>query len=377
MSTAVEICGSLSEVDPAEWDALDHGDNPFTVHAFLRLLETSGSVGPRTGWLPSYVLLRRAGRLIGAVLAYEKSDSYGEYIFDWAFAEAAARARIRYYPKIVVAVPFTPATGRRFLMAPGLDVSAALIEGLLELHRARKSSSVHVLFCSEEEALALERAGFIRRRTHQYHFTNPGYASFDDFLGALRSEVRKQIRKERRRIGEQGIEVVVKRGLEISEDDWATLDRLYRITGSTKWGRPYLTPAFFRQARETIGPSALAVFGRRDGETIAGTLSFERGSQLFGRYWGTTEEVDGLHFELCYYRLLDHAIATKLSRVEAGAQGEHKLKRGFLPSPIESAHLFEHPDLHRAARGAMERERVELERALPEWTAAGPFRKPE
>ena len=375
MKRTIEICGSLGAVDPAEWDALEHGDNPFTVHAFLRLLETSGSVGRGTGWTPSYVLLREEGRLIGAVVAYEKSDSYGEYIFDWAFAEAAARARIPYYPKIVAAVPFTPATGRRLLMAPGRAVSAELIAGLLELHRARRSSSVHVLFCSEEEALALEGAGFIRRRTHQYHFTNPGYASFDEFLGSLRSEVRKQIKKERRRIAEQGVEVVVKRGLEIDAEDWATLDRLYRITGSTKWGRPYLTPAFFRGARDTIGPSALAVFGRREGQIIAGTLSFERGAQLFGRYWGTTAEVDGLHIELCYYRLLDHAIAAKMRRVEAGAQGEHKLKRGFLPSPIESAHLFEHKDLHRAARGAMEHERLELERALPEWTAAGPFRQ--
>ncbi|MFO0724810.1 MAG: peptidogalycan biosysnthesis protein [Myxococcota bacterium] len=371
----IEVLSSLADVDPAEWDALDHGDNPFTEYAFLRLLETSGSVGPRTGWTPSYVVLREGGRLVGAVPAYEKSDSYGEYIFDWAFAEAAARARMRYYPKLVAAVPFTPATGGRLLCSPGLDRRAELIEGLLELHRARQTSSVHVLFCRLAEAEALERFGFARRRTHQYHFENPGYASFEDFLSALRSEVRKQIKKERRRIAEQGVEVVQKVGEEITAEDWAALDRLYRVTGSQKWGRPYLTKAFFSGAKDTIGPRALAVFGRRQGQIIAGTLSFFKGAELFGRYWGATEAVDGLHFELCYYQLLDRAIAARMRRVEAGAQGEHKIKRGFLPAPIESAHFFEAKPLHRAAAEAFAAERADLERLLPEWQGEGPYKR--
>lgn len=368
---------SIADVDAGEWDALVTEAHPFAEHAFLALLEVSRSVGPRTGWMPAPVLVREAGRLVGAAPAYVRSDSYGEYIFDWGWAEAAARAGLAYYPKLTVAVPFTPATGPRLLVHPDASaaaVSNALLDGIEQLRASVGASGVHVLCCLEREAALLEGAGYLRRATHQYHWRNDGYATFDDFLGALRSESRKQIKKERRRIGEQGVSVIVKQGLDVTEDDWRTLDRLYRAHASEKWGRPYLTPQFFARARDTIGHRAVAAFGIRDGQIIAGTLSFERGTALYGRYWGAFEDVDGLHFELCYYALIEHAIGTHKRLFEAGAQGDHKLKRGFVPVAIHSAHHLVDPDLRAAVARFVAGERRALGEALPEWSNHGPFR---
>lgn len=375
---AVEITTAIDLVASEAWDALAGTDNPFVEHAFLQLLERSGSVGSGTSWAPHHVLAVREGRLAGAAPAYLRGDSYGEYIFDWAWAEAAERAGIRYYPKLLVAVPFTPATGPRLLAHPHEDateVRRALVAGLTALQSERGASSTHVLFCTDAEASALETLGFHRRATHQFHWRNHGYASFEDFLGAFRSSARKQVRKERRRVAEAGLTIVKKVGREISAEDWQILERLYRTTGNKKWGRPYLTPGFFSDARDTIGLRAIAVLALREGRVIAGTLSFQKGRHLFGRYWGALEDHDALHFELCYYQLLDHAIAEGLTLVEAGAQGEHKVKRGFMPVAVHSAHRFTHPGLDEGIARFLRRERAEVLAALPHWAEQGPFRE--
>ncbi|MBI4821824.1 MAG: GNAT family N-acetyltransferase [Deltaproteobacteria bacterium] len=379
MDIEVEVADSVSSVPRASWDALVGADNPFVEHAFLSLLEDSESVGAGTGWLPAPILVRTEGRLIGAAPAYVKSDSYGEYIFDWSFAQAAARARIPYYPKLVVAVPFTPATGPRLLVHPDFEASVirrALLAGMNRLRQATQSSSIHILFSPADEAHALSELGLLHRTTHQYHFTNPGYGSFDDFLGELRSEDRKQIRRERRKVSEQGIETELRRGDQLSVEEWSILFELYTSTSGRKWGRPYLTRAFFERASAYVGHRALVGFARdRRGEILAGTLSFEKGACVYGRYWGSFGELDGVHFELCYYQLIDHLIRTKKSLLEAGAQGEHKIKRGFRPSPTHSLHHFESSGLARAAARAFHAESAELPGLLETLSTHLPFRR--
>ncbi len=370
---------SLASITPSDWDALITYDSPFVTHAFLRLLETSGCVGPdATGWRPQYVVARDQGRLVGAMPAYLRADSYGEYIFDWSWAQAAQRAGIAYYPKLTVSVPFTPATGERILTHPEAnrtEVASALVDALRDLAAKKDSSSAHVLFCLDEEAELLADAGFTRRATHQYHWRNDGYTTFDDFLATLRHENRKQIKKERRKVAEQGVTIARLPGDQASERDWAFMFELYRSTTDRKWGSPYLTKEFFAQARDAVGNRALLTFAKRDGKVIAGTLSFEAGRHLFGRYWGALEHVDNLHFELCYYQLIEHAILTKKALVEAGAQGDHKLKRGFVPVIVHSAHHIAHPQLRTAVARACADEARQLRALLPEWATHGPFRE--
>jgi predicted N-acyltransferase len=376
----VELVPDFSAVAPEAWDALIGRDNPFVTWAFLRHLETSRSVGPGTGWVPAHILVRdQSGDLIAACPNYLKDDSYGEYIFDWGWADASERNGIRYYPKLVVGVPFTPATGPRLLVHPEAadpDALRTLLgEALISAAEELDASSVHVLFCTEDEAEVLARGAFFRRGTHQFHWRNPGYEDFDDFLSQLRSSARKQLRKERRRVRESGVELSLRPGDEVTDEEWVKLFRLYTSTSNRKWGRPYLTRAFFRGAREAIGPLARVAFARDEGEIIAGALSFARGDHLYGRYWGTFRDVDCLHFELCYYQLIDAAIREGRTLVEAGAQGPHKLKRGFLPVMTHSAHHLRHPRLHAALEQAMGMERDHLERELAEVQAEGPFRE--
>ncbi|MBC7794669.1 MAG: N-acetyltransferase, partial [Clostridia bacterium] len=375
----VTVYPSLADIDPHAWDTLVTYDSPFVRHAFLRLLETSGCVGAeKTGWISQHLVIRDGERIVGAMPAYLRFDSYGEYIFDWSWAQAAQRGGLDYYPKVTTAVPFTPATGQRLLVHPEADrtaVQRAAITGLTALTREHQASSTHVLFCLDEEASALEDEGFIRRATHQYHFHNDGYATFDDFLATLRHENRKQIKKERRKVAEQGVTIQRIKGSEATDAQWALMFQLYRSTTDRKWGSAYLTEKFFKQAKRAIGDLALLAFAVRDGNVIAGTLSFEYGKHLFGRYWGALEHVDGLHFELCYYQLIEHAIANRQTLVEAGAQGEHKLKRGFVPVVVHSAHAFENKQLRQAIGRFCREERRELLSALPEWAKHAPFRK--
>jgi predicted N-acyltransferase len=374
----VIITDSLDDVPAQQWDALLRAPNPFAEHAFLKLLEDSGSVGAGAGWAPYYVLVRDGDQLLGATFAYLKDHSYGEYIFDWSWADAAMRAGVPYYPKLVVAVPFTPATGPRLLVHPDADqeeIWTVLAFGLEKLMEETKAYSIHILYCTDEEAAFLDQSSdWGRRGTYQFHWRNDGYEDFDAFLSGMRSQVRKQIKKERRRVHEAGLDIRVERGDELSTDDWATVRRLYRHTSSRKWGSPYLEPRWFDLAGQRVGDSALVATARRGHDIVAMTLSFERGPAIYGRYWGSFERVDGLHFELCYYQLIERAIAKGQLLVEAGAQGQHKVKRGYLPCLTHSMHRFLHPGLNHAIGDLVKREREAMEPELEQWQKEGPFK---
>ena len=374
----VSVTHRIDEVPQSSWDTLCGADHPFVEHAYLKLMETSGSVGPGTGWRPHHLLVHDDGRLVGAAPTYLKSDSYGEYIFDWGWAEAAMAAGLRYYPKLVVGVPFTPATGPRLLTHPEADphvIRGALLEGLRRLQEESGASGSHLLFTLDEEAELLETLGFARRATHQYHWFNHGFADFDDFLCAFRSSARKQIRKERRRVREAGLRVELKTGAQIDEETWSVMHQLYLDTYSRKWGRPYLTKAFFEDAGAALGERSVVVTARRGTQIIGATLSFQKGKHLYGRYWGAFEPIDGLHFELCYYRLIEHAIEAQMDLFEAGAQGQHKLRRGFIPVTVHSAHRVAHPGLHDAIARFTTAERQQLPAALRAMADEVPFRR--
>lgn len=365
---------AIAEIAPETWDGLGDG-NPFTTHRFLHALEASGSVGPATGWQPLHLTIERDGQIVGAAPLYAKSHSQGEYIFDHAWAEAYMRAGGRYYPKLQGAVPFTPATGAR-LLSPDPAVRQALLAGMTQVAERGGASGVHVTFCTGDEAGLGEAAGFLPRVTQQFHWLNRGYAGFDDFLAALSSRKRKAIRKERARAQGFGGTIRHLRGDDLRPDHWDAFWAFYQDTGSRKWGRPYLTRAFFDHLHQTMRDDILLVMAERDGEPIAGALNFIGPDALYGRYWGCVEDHSFLHFELCYHQAIDHAIAHGLSRVEAGAQGEHKLARGYEPVPIHSLHWVQDAGFLRALADYLDQERramgQEIE-ALADWT---PFRKP-
>lgn len=375
MSSALTISthSSIARIPAADWDRLAGGD-PFTSHRFLAALEASGSVGPGSGWQPLHLTVERGGQVVGAAPLYAKSHSQGEYIFDHAWAEAYMRAGGRYYPKLQCAVPFTPATGPRLLAAdPG--IRQALLSGMAQIAERAGCSGAHVTFCTETEAGEGAEAGFLPRVTQQFHWLNRGYGSFEDFLAALSSRKRKAIRKERARAAEFGGTIRRLSGDDLRPEHWDAFWAFYQDTGSRKWGRPYLTRAFFDQIHDTMRNDILLVLAERDGQPIAGALNFIGPDALYGRYWGCLEDHAFLHFELCYHQAIDHAIAHGLSRVEAGAQGEHKLARGYEPVPIHSLHWVRDEGFLRALAGYLDQERAamgqEIE-ALADWT---PFRK--
>jgi predicted N-acyltransferase len=350
----IKVLQSFDEVDPAEWDALVAGsDNPFVEHAFLRLLQSSGSLGKT--WRPRIVVATREGSVVGACPAFRRVDSFGEFIFDWQLAEAARRFGVQYYPKLTVAVPFTPATGPRLLVHPEQDdaersvVRVALIDGINGVVADEGLSSVHMLYCEDAEADAVVEGDprYHRRASMQFHWRNDGYVDFDDFMSRLDHGHRKQIKRERRRVTEAGLTTTTLLGREVKKSWWPRLYALYAGIYDRKWGSPYLTPAFFDGISDVLGDSAVVVVAEDksrpvDDTIVAMTLSFERGAQCYGRYWGADVEVPGLHFELCYYALIERAIAKGQRLVEAGAQGEHKLKRGYLPVITHSVHRFVH-----------------------------------
>lgn len=379
----IEVVERIDEVPAGDWDKLAGADNPFVEHAFLALLEGSRSVGGRSGWLPRHLLLRdasRGGEIVGALPCYLRGDSYGEFIFDWAWAQAAARAGLEYYPKLTCAVPFTPATGPRLLVKPGADGAAvrrALMAGLRALADDEGCSSSHVLFCRDDEAAVLAEGGFLRRASLQFHWRNGGWSTFDEHLEALRHEERKQIRRERRRVAEAGVDVAVMNGAEVPRALWPAIFALYTSTSDRKWGRPYLTRAFFDEIPRVLGERALVVTARRGGDLVAMTLSFEKGKHIYGRYWGAREEIPGLHFELCYYRLVERALARGVTLVEAGAQGEHKLKRGFLPVVTHSAHAIEDARLAAAVARFLREEAEAVQAEQDELLAHSPFKAGE
>jgi predicted N-acyltransferase len=344
----------------------------------LSALEASGSATARTGWQPQHLIAEIAGTVVGVVPCYLKSHSRGEYVFDAGWAEAYERAGGSYYPKVQVAVPFTPAAGRRLLVAPSENadlVRAALAKGLIELSRLREASSVHVTFAPPDEWRLLGQLGYLKRNDQQFHWENAGYATFDDFLGNLASRKRKAIRRERTGALEAGVEVLWLTAKDLTEDAWDAFFAFYMETGSRKWGRPYLTRAFYSIIGETMADKVLLVMARRAGRYIAGAINFIGGDALYGRHWGATEHHPFLHFELCYYQAIDYAIKNKLMRVEAGAQGEHKLARGYMPVTTYSAHYIADPALRRAIADYLKRERAYVEAAGTELSALGPFRK--
>lgn len=361
MELRVEINPSVSSVDGAAWDRLVPPDQPFEEHAFLAWLEASGCVGEGTAWWPRPVLVRtEGGRLVGAAPSYLRGDSQGEYIFDHAWANGAMQAGLRYYPKVTVAVPFTPATGPRLLLAPDLPqepILRALLAGLAHLNERAGGSGLHVLFCPREQAHALTQHGFLHRSSLQFHWHNYGYRDFQDFLGALDRRRRKEIRRERRKIEQSGLRIELRQGAEIRERDVAAIWTFYQATHAVRpWQQRYLNRRWFVEGLERIGRRMVTVIAWRGEHPVGGSLSFRRGTKLFGRYWGAVEEVDALHFECCYYRLIELAIEESVALFEAGAQGAHKLRRGFEPAITHSAHRLMHRGLHEAVAQFVEEE---------------------
>jgi predicted N-acyltransferase len=355
-----KLAPNIATVDAAAWDALVDGE-PFLSHAFLSALEESGSVGDGTGWIPAPILVEDDdGALVAAAPAYLKSHSQGEYVFDHGWADALERAGGAYYPKLQVAVPFTPVPGRRLLGSRPQQLLAAMEAVVVQ----NGLSSAHVTFVDEAGAAECERRSWLIREGLQYHWFNRGYSSFDDFLGTLASRKRKTIRKERAACG--GIDIRALRGSEIGPAEWDAMWAFYQDTGSRKWGHPYLTRAFFDIIGETMGDKLLLFLACRDGRPIAGALNLIDPDALYGRYWGATEEVPFLHFELCYYRAIEWAIDHGLAQVQAGAQGEHKLARGYEPVITRSAHFIADPGFRSAVADFLERERQAV-RQEGEW----------
>jgi predicted N-acyltransferase len=375
----IKLITDLNEIDPGAWDALTGDDDPFVEHAFLSTLEESGSVGADTGWSPCHLTVWDEEKLVGALPLYQKGHSYGEYIFDWAWADAATRLGISYYPKLISMVPVTPATGRRLLIHPDVErapIVAGLVQALLGVADEIEASSVHLNFLSEQERDELAvHPPLMARMTQQFHWHNAGYESFDDFLGRLRSSCRKQIKRERRRVEESDLVVCVKKGEALDERDWKALHHFYRDTCSRKGSFPYLTRRFFELLPERLPHRVVAVLAYDGDRPVAGTLNFAKGAHIYGRYWGAEADYDMLHFELCYYRLIDHAIENEMTRFEAGAQGMHKLKRGLMPSPIHSVHWMRHPVLAQAVGEFLPREARSTAMRIEELTAHGPFKR--
>lgn len=377
-ATAWDACAN-SELSQPELKSQKHAFNPFVSHAFLSALEASKSATGRTGWQPQHLIVETAeGEVVGAAPCYLKSHSRGEYVFDWGWADAYERAGGSYYPKLQVSVPFTPALGPRLLVRPGENAEAAraaLAAGLVELTRLRDASSAHATYLPEAEWRFLGEHGFLQRTHQQFHWENAGYATFQDFLDALASRKRKAIRRERRDAVEAGISIHWLTGSELTEAVWDAFFAFYIDTGSRKWGHPYLTRPFFSLVGKALGDHILLVMAKRCGRFVAGALNFIGADTLYGRHWGAVEHHPFLHFELCYYQAIEFAIAHRLKRVEAGAQGEHKLARGYLPVTTYSAHYIVDPALRRAIADFLRRERAEISRANEGLAEYAPFRK--
>ena len=364
---AVSVHRSIAEIGREAWDgcasAPEYGANPFTSYDFLLALEESGCVGERTGWLPQHLATAgEDGDVAGVMPLYLKGHSQCEYVFDQAWANAYERAGGRYYPKLQCAVPFTPATGPRLIVreGAGADTEAVLLGGAMQLCEGLSASSLHVTFPMEAQWRRLGAAGMLLRQDQQYHWENPGYASFEDFLAALSSGRRKTIRRERRE-AQDGVEIVALSGADLTEAHWDAFYGFYMDTGSRKWGRPYLNRRFFSLIGERMAERILLVMARDGGRWIAGALNLIGADTLYGRNWGAIEHRPFLHFELCYYQAIEQAIARGLKRVEAGAQGEHKIARGYLPSPVYSAHYIADPALREPVARYLEQERAAVQ----------------
>lgn len=357
----VRLAQGIDQIDPADWDACAGDDQPFLSHAFLSALESSGAASAETGWLPLHLVAEQRGQVIACAPMYLKSHSYGEYVFDWGWADAYERAGGRYYPKLQVAVPFTPVPGPRLLARPDVEIAKpALVQGLLSAASQIDSSSLHITFCEEGEWRELGDAGMMQRTGVQYHWKNRGYGSFDDFLGVLKSSKRKMIRKERAKVRSQGLELETLTGDALTSDIWEHFYPFYRATVDKRWGGAYLTKRFFREIGALMPERIVLVMARHGGRYVAGALNLLGNDTLFGRNWGCLESFDFLHFEACYYAAIDFAIERGLARVEAGAQGQHKLQRGYEPIPTYSAHWIRDPNFRKAVARFLEDERADM-----------------
>jgi predicted N-acyltransferase len=374
---SLSLHGSIHDIAPADWDVCAGPDNPFVCHGFLSAVEDSGSAGARTGWLPQHAALRDArGRLLAVAPMYAKGHSYGEYVFDHGWARAFEQAGGDYYPKLQIASPFSPVTGPRLLINPQsrLDptvLAAALAQACGEL----RLSSVHATFCTQADYEALGASGWLQRLGVQYHWHNQGFASFEDFLGALNARKRKSIRRERRDAQASGLDFRTLRGAEIGPSHWKAFYRFYESTVDRKWGSAYLTPKFFPLLSERLGDRVVLMLAEQNGKPVAGALNLVGTDTLYGRNWGCLGDFPFLHFELCYYRAIDFAIAQGLRVVEAGAQGEHKIQRGYLPTPTYSAHWIAHPGLRRAIADHLTQERPAMLAEIASLSTLSPFRQ--
>jgi uncharacterized protein len=381
----IRVLPSLSAIDASVWDSCacpeaatgGRPNDPFTTHRFLKALEDSNSVGPGTGWQPQYLQAMIGGQTIGVAPMYAKGHSQGEYIFDHNWAHAFERAGGRYYPKLQIAVPHTPVTGRRFLTHPDFAETglSALVQGAVQLATNNKLSSLHVTFCTQAERDAGAALGLLARTTQQFHWLNNDYADFEAFLATLSSRKRKNIRRERRQAQDFGGTIHTLTGDDLRPEHWDAFWDFYQDTGARKWGTPYLTRRFFDIAQATLRDDIALVLAERNGRYVAGALNFVGAQALYGRYWGCVEHHPCLHFELCYYQAIDIAIAQGLDRVEAGAQGEHKLARGYLPTQTHSLHWVGDPGFADAIANYLAAEREAVEEEIELLTDYGPFKR--
>jgi uncharacterized protein len=373
---SIRVLSGLREVAAADWDRLamvDSAAQPFVGHAYLSLLEETGCVGPDTGWQPCHLTLWRGERLAGALPLYLKGHSWGEYVFDWAWAEAYARAGLDYYPKLVAAVPFTPVAGPR-LLAEDQTAAEALAQAALAFARRHRVSSFHCLFPRAQDLAAWRRPGLMERSGLQFHWRNAGYASFENFLARLDHAHRKKIRQERRKVRDAGIRFQRLSGSEAGEADWAFFHRCYRETYRRHRSTPYLDLAFFMGLGARLPDRVVLIQALREGRPVAAALNLNDGERLYGRWWGALEFHPGLHFETCYYQAIEHAIATGLQVFEGGAQGEHKLARGLTAVPTHSVHWLAHPEFARAVGDYLDREAEGIARYADELNERGPYK---
>jgi predicted N-acyltransferase len=372
-----QVLASIDEIAAEQWNHLAGNSNPFLRHEFLAALERHGCVGPDSGWQPQHLVVLRDGAPVAAAPLYLKSHSYGEFVFDWGWADAYERAGGEYYPKLLSAVPFTPVPGPRMLCAPGAgrQLREALAGAAIELARRHRVSSLHWLFVEPDDAAALATAGHLQRTGCQYHWRNPGYRDFQDYLDALSSKRRKQVRRERREAAAAPVEIEVLSGDEISGAQWQAYHALYASTYDRKWGYPALTTGFFEEIGHTMAQSVVLILARRGRQYLAGAHLLRGSDALFGRNWGCTERHRALHFEMCYYRGIELCIETGLGRFEAGAQGEHKIMRGFLPVETRSAHWIADRGFREAIAEFLERERRANAAQIAEMATHSPFRR--
>ena len=376
---SARLLDGMSAVPPAVWDALANPAgarfNPFVSHAFLSALEESGSASARSGWQPAHILVEQAGQAIAAAPMYEKNHSYGEYVFDQGWAEAFERAGGEYYPKLQVSVPFTPVTGPRLLTGGNAAAREPLAHAMMAFAQKLEVSSLHITFADEAEVETLGKLDFLQRHDRQFHWHNEGYASFADFLTALSSIKRKNLRRERAKAVSAGVDVECLTGSDLKEHHWDAFFAFYMDTGARKWGSPYLTREFFSLVGQNMAERILLVMAKRNGRYIAGALNFIGSDTLYGRNWGALEHHPFLHFELCYYQAIDYAITAGLKVVEAGAQGAHKLARGYLPVRTQSAHWIAHAGLRQAVANYLTQERRAVGDEIEALADHAPFKK--